>query len=130
MSWSGLNRRQFPRVIYPCMVKCTGEGDNKGILLTHTENIGEGGLCLTIKKALRLFSLIELELDLLDADEHMFLKGKVVWSVRRKAIEDIKPLFYDIGVEFIDLSNKDQARLRTTVERLIKQGSKILKPMY
>jgi Tfp pilus assembly protein PilZ len=130
MGWGGLNRRQFPRVIYPCMVKCASDSDSKGILLTHTENIGEGGLCLIIKKELRLFSIIEVELDLLDADEHLFLKGKIVWSVRRKAIEEMKPLYYDVGVEFIDISPSNQQRLRDTIARLIQKGAKILKPFY
>jgi Tfp pilus assembly protein PilZ len=130
MAWSGLNRREFPRVMYPCMVKCGTGSSPKETLLTHTENIGEGGLCVILKREFRLFSLIDLEVDLLDADDHLRAQGKVVWSVRRKAIEDHKPLFYDVGVEFVDLSLRNQERLKETIERLIKKGAPILKPMY
>jgi Tfp pilus assembly protein PilZ len=126
MSWGGFNRRHFPRIIYPCLVKCScGEGKTD-LFLTHTENIGEGGLCFITKKEVRLFTPVDLEVDLLDAEDHLYVKGKVAWSVGRKAIESIKPSFYDIGVEFIEISHQAKERLKNVIARLMKHGSKIL----
>ena len=45
--WDGLNRRKFPRVIYPCLVVIqNGKVDDRDVILTHTENIGIGGVCV------------------------------------------------------------------------------------
>ena len=64
---------------------------------------------------------------MLDTDDHIKTPGKVVWVVRRKAIEVVKPMFYDIGIEFIHLSPKQKEHLNLTIERLIKSGATVLK---
>ena len=123
-----MDRRKFPRVMYPCMVKIlSSDGSQEGIL-THTENIGLGGLCVTLKNGIKLFTPVEMEIDLLDLDEHIKPKGKVVWNVRRKSIEEIKPMFYDIGIEFTEILKQDQDRLRANLQRLIDKGTQISKP--
>lgn len=124
-SWDGLNRRKFPRVSYPCQVVIRNDKDEKDAILTHTENIGVGGVCVIFRKGLSLFSPVEVELDLLDLEEHVKCRGKVVWSVRRKSTEQNKPLFYDIGIEFVDAGEKDIERIEATVQRLVKQGKTV-----
>lgn len=128
MSWQGLDRRNFPRVIYPCMVKIKANDGHIDATLTHTENIGGGGICFIVKKDIKLFTEVELEIDLLDAKDHLMAKGKVVWAVRRKAVEEHKPMFYDIGIEFVGLGQTDKSRLREVLEGMIKKGAKLLKP--
>lgn len=128
MTWEGMDRRKFPRVMYPCMVKVVSSSGSENILLTHTENIGLGGVCVTIKNEVKLFTPIEMEIDLLDCDEHIKPKGKVVWNVRRKATEAVKPMFYDIGIEFTTISQRDQTRLRDNLQRLIDKGAQLTKP--
>lgn len=118
--WDGLNRRKFPRVNYPCLVVIRGSGETDDVLLTHTENIGIGGVCLILKKDIKMFSEVDLELDLLDLGEHIKCKGKVVWNVQRKSDEEKKPLFYDIGVEFEDIDKEEKKRLDEIVERLVR----------
>lgn len=131
MTWDGLNRRKFPRVVYPCLIKLTAkEGGEVENLLTHTENIGTGGVCIITKSQLKLFTDVEVEIDLLDTDDHIKAIGKVVWVVRRKAIEDVKPMFYDIGVEFFEMPTKHKEHLRETLDRIIKNGATVLKERY
>ena len=131
MGWDGNNRRQFPRILYPCLVKLTsGGGSQHDAFLTHTENIGVGGICIIVKKELPLSAPVQVEVDLLDNIEHLFAKGKVAWAVRRTSGEALKPLFYDVGIEFEGLSDKDKARLDVTIARFIQKGYKILKPVY
>ena len=127
-SWEGMDRRKFPRVMYPCMVKIITPDGSQEPILTHTENIGLGGLCITLKNHIKLFTPVDLEVDLLDLDEHIKPKGKVVWSVRRKSIEEIKPMFYDIGVEFTDIAKADHERLRKNLQMLIDKGVPLIKP--
>ena len=130
MAWDGLNRRRFPRVIYPCLIKVSSKGQEVENLLTHTENVGIGGVCVIIKKEIKLFTDVDVEIDLLDTEDHIKAGGKIVWVVRRKAIESVKPMFYDIGVEFSNISGKHKEHLKETIDRVIKNGATVLKDLY
>jgi len=120
MSWDGMNRRKFPRANYPCLLIIRRDHVAPEALLTHTENIGVGGVGVIIKRELNLFASVELELDLLDMQTHIKCEGKIVWVVRRKESSEVKPLFYDIGIEFSNISEKDRKRIEFIVNRLIK----------
>ncbi len=124
-NWDGLNRRRFPRANYPCLVVISRErkdSNERDIILTHTENIGVGGVCVILKQNIERFDSVDLEVDLLDLEDHIKCKGKVVWNIQRKSSEKKKPLFYDIGIEFSDLSPKDKKRLEDIVNRLAKEN--------
>ena len=122
MSWDGLNRRKYSRVFFPCLVKVR---DYKETLLTHTENISSGGVRLILKSPLDMLTHVEVEVDLMDADDHLRCVGKVVWVEQRKASESVKPLFYDIGIEFVDVSAADNKRLDAVVAHHLKQGKAV-----
>ena len=120
--WDGLNRRRFPRVNFPCLVLLHQKNpDSTETVLCHTENVGIGGLCVILKQHVKLFSQVDIELDLMDMKDHVKCKGKIVWNIRRKNDEHNKPLFNDIGIEYIDLTPGDQARIEAAVVRLAKQ---------
>ena len=128
MTWEGMDRRKFPRVMYPCMVRVVSSEGIQQQILAHTENIGQCGLCVTLKNEIKLFTPVEMEVDLLGIDEHICLKGRVVWNVRRKSVEKIKPMFYEIGIEFTQISKRDQGFLRETLQLLIDKGTPLSKP--
>ena len=118
----GTNRRKFPRVSYPCMITLRrGEGEPE-VILTHTENIGIGGICVTMNRSVRIFSMVDLEIDLLDLSDHLRCRGRVVWTIQRKAEEKRKPLFYDTGIEFLQIEGVDRQRLDDVIRRLLKQA--------
>ncbi len=119
-SWDGLNRRKFPRASYPCLITIRHELGEKESLLTHTENVGIGGVCVILNKSLKLFTPVDLQIDLLDGAEHVMCQGKIVWSIRRKVDEKKKPLFYDMGIEFAGMNEKDKNHLETVLRRLLK----------
>lgn len=128
-SWEGLNRRKFPRANYPCLVVIRnqdvpndGEDDKNSTILTHTDNVGVGGVCVILKQDLKMFSPVELELDLLDLGDHIRCNGKVVWNIRHQNEDGKKPNFYDIGIEFTDISTQDRARLEHIINRLVKNN--------
>ena len=114
-----MNRRKFPRANYPCLLIIRRDHVAPEAILTHTENIGVGGVGVIVKRELRLFAPLELEVDLLDMQSHVKCNGKVVWSVKRKESVEVKPSFYDVGIEFIDLSEKDRKRVEFIVSRLL-----------
>lgn len=120
VSWDGMNRRKFPRVIYPCLVVVRTDHDQQDALLAHTENVGIGGLCVILRRELKLFSPVDIQLDLLDMGEHIKCKGKVVWVIRRKATESTKPMFYDVGIEFVDMPDSDHQRIENVLRRLVR----------
>lgn len=120
--WDGLDRRKFPRVNYPCLVVINGVGGTQDALLTHTENVGIGGVGVILKQNLEMFSPIELEIDLLDLGDHIKCKGKVVWNVQRRIESKSKPLFYDIGIEFDELSEPDHKRLQAIIKKLVEHN--------
>ena len=117
--WDGLNRRKFPRANYPCLIIIRHNRVGPEAMLTHTENIGIGGVCVILKRSLKLFTPAELEIDLLDTNTHIKCEGKVVWCVQRRE-GDNKPSFYDTGIEFMNISMKDQQRISDVVNRLMK----------
>lgn len=118
-NWDGLNRRRFPRVNYPCLIIIRHPHSEPEVILTHTENIGVGGVCVIVKKNFQLFSPVELEIDLLDAGNHLKCGGKIVWSIRRKLTETNKPAFYDLGIEFLEMPATELKRLEEIVQRLV-----------
>lgn len=128
MVWEREDRRKFPRVMYPCMVKIKSPGHPPKDLLAHTENIGQGGLCVLLRQDLKLFTTVDTEIDLLDMEEHVRPQGKIVWVVRRKPDETLKPLFYSIGIEFTKVSKEDQDHLWRNLQQLIKKGANVSKP--
>ena len=130
MEWDGSNRRQFPRIAYPCLVKIMNAGKSTDIFLTHTENIGVGGLCVIVKHEIKMFSPVTIEIDLVEDPEHITASGSVVWTVRRKAGVTVKPMFYDIGIKFDAIKDKDKARLGAAINKFIEKGYKVLKPVY
>ena len=116
-----LNRRKFPRIKYPCLIVIrngSDKDDNKNTILTHTDNVGIGGVCVTLKENVKVFSVVNIELDLLDLEDHINCIGKVVWSVQREDSTGAKSKFFDVGIEFESISNKEESRLGKIVKRL------------
>jgi len=116
----GLNRRKFPRAKYPCLIIIRHNHGGPEAMLTHTENVGIGGVCVILKRSIKLFTTVELEIDLLDTSPHIKCNGRVVWSVQRKNAEEKKPSFYDTGIEFADIAAQEQKRVDEIVYRLMK----------
>lgn len=124
MSWDGRNRRKSPRVLFPCLIKIRGGKDGKEVLLTHTENLSIGGVRVILKAPIDLGVIIDVEIDLMDTDEHLKCRGKVVWLDRRKSNNAFKPNFYDVGVEFADIGEADKKRLDKVIVHHLKQGNR------
>ena len=57
--------------MYPCMVKVISSDGSQEAILTHTENIGHGRPLCYFKNEIKLFTPVEMEVDLLDIDEHI-----------------------------------------------------------
>ncbi len=125
MNWDGRNRRKFPRISFPCLIKIRDVHGKDDAMLSHTENLSVGGVRVILKKTVKLGSSLDIEIDLMDAGEHLRCRGKVVWSEQREGTEVFKPLFFDIGIEFVNVSDVDRKRLDVIVGHHLKQGKQI-----
>ena len=117
--WSGSNRRKFPRVHFPCLIKIQNSQGNS-VILTHTENIGVGGICVVLKEHFKPSHPVYLEIDLMDMNAHLQCSGKVAWCVQRRTVQTPNSLFYEIGIEFENLNPDDQKRINAVVDHLVK----------
>ncbi len=121
-NWSGLNRRNFPRIKFPCLVTIAAESKTAAnAILTHTQNVGIGGICVLISEDVKKFHFLEIELDLMDLGDHIKCKGKVVWNVPNNTSSPKKKM-YDIGVEFEELNEKDRKRILQAVNKFLKNS--------
>ena len=110
--WQGLDRRRFPRADYPCKIVVIKKAKTEKFS-THTENIGEGGVCVALEKELDKFCLVELALHLKDDSPPIECDGRVVWVVKRE--EE-----FDTGIEFLNIRNKDTLRIERIIQRCLK----------
>jgi hypothetical protein len=122
MAWEGVNRRGFPRVNYPCVVKIRRKGSAEAFH-TKTENIGCGGVCVILPKNIGLFSPAEMEVDLENGQGRIVCDGTVVWVVRRSEINKDSPNFFDTGIEFVNLKEEDSARIDKIVKECLQKDA-------
>lgn len=125
-NWEGIDKRQFPRIKYPCLIVIrNGDDDNDSTntVLTHTDNVGVGGVCISLKQPVKTFSEVDMELDLLDLGNHICCKGKIVWNVEKGPSEEGGPQIYDVGIEYVDINDEDKKRLKEVIDRLTQNNS-------
>ena len=120
MAWEGVNRRRFPRVNYPCTVRIRRKGDAE-MFNTATENIGCGGICIILPKDIGMFSRVETEIDLQNGNQSINCDGAVVWVVRKSNVDRNASCFFDTGIEFINLKEKDKSRIGNIIETCLKE---------
>lgn len=112
--WDGFNQRKFPRVNLQCEILIRAE-DLAAPLSTVTENVGAGGVCVILDKALERFSKCRIRLYLDEKKPSIDCNGKVVWAVPTQALKSAKKRF-DTGIEFLDLDAPSAQRIRDFIE--------------
>jgi c-di-GMP-binding flagellar brake protein YcgR len=110
--WQGVDKRRFPRICYPCKIIVFQKGQVEKFS-THTENIGQGGICTVLKKGLDRFCPVEVILYLENGHAPVECDGRVVWMVRR--LDE-----FDTGIEFLNLKEKDALRIERLVQECLK----------
>ncbi|MFH1678571.1 MAG: PilZ domain-containing protein [Candidatus Omnitrophota bacterium] len=111
--WQGINKRQFPRANYPCKVVILRK-NMKETFSTHTENIGEGGVCVFLPEELPKFCCVEVLIYLKDEGNPLQCDGRIVWSIKKNGV-------FDIGIEFMDLAEYDRVRVKRVVQECLRK---------
>jgi len=110
--WQGMNKRKFPRAGFLCKITVYKKGQKEKIP-GRTENIGPGGICANLKKALDKFAVVDLVLFLDDGESPIECEARVVWVVKSKDE-------FDTGIEFLRIEEKDSLR----IERIVQECQK------
>ncbi len=118
MVWSGIDKRNFRRASFECIITVKKTGTSL-VFHTHTENASVSGICVILEKELFKYTPVELELFLPDDFPPARCQGTVVWSIKRALYVNKKPSQYDTGIEFVDISDEDKARLEHIVNELL-----------
>ncbi len=114
MRRNSINRRRFPRADYPCKVVVL-RSDLKHVFSTHTENIGAGGICVVLSKALPQSCPVEILLYLKDGGVPIECNGRIAWALRRGGN-------FDTGIEFIDIQEPDRSRIENVVQECLRES--------
>jgi len=117
MEWVGPERRRFVRANFPC--KITLSVPQKHVIISHTENIGAGGVRVLIPEKLEVSTMVDLAIYI--AEEPIVCKGRIVWMVEIKTPFSQEPHLYDIGIEFYEIDVESQRFIQSFVETSVSQ---------
>ena len=119
MSWDFVERRNFVRVKIPCKITILQPSDLT--LDCHTENISAGGIRVMIGEKLGISSIVNLVI-YVPGQEPILCQGKVIWSFARKTKESPASLFFDTGIEFSSIEDKDVEAIKELVLSLARRN--------
>src|SRR5262245_42535232 len=117
--WDGFNQRKFPRLNLRCEIDIVSDAQSP--FHVTTENIGVGGVCVILDKALERFSKCHLRLDV-NAKHDLECEGKIVWIVPTRDSKSSKKR-YDTGIEFTGLEPDQLEKLRKYIENNHKKAA-------
>ena len=112
--WDGFNQRKFPRVNLQCEIIIQAE-ELAAPISTLTENVGAGGVCVILDKALERFSECRIRLHLDEKMPTIDCSAKVVWAVPTQSLKSSKKKF-DTGLEFVKIESAGVQRIRDFIE--------------
>jgi len=104
MAWDGAEKRNFVRANFPCKIIIYTPSEH--ILISHTENIGAGGVRVIIEESLDISSLVGLEVFLGGA--RIICKGRIVWVVEKSGSKKSEANIWDTGIEFYEIAERDK----------------------
>ena len=115
MSWGFKERRKFPRARFTCKIVVSLSPHS---VIAQTKNISAGGIRISMAEMVNPADIIDLEL-FLKKDNPIRCKGRVVWATEvMNPMENIASM-YDVGIEFLDISDQDREYIKNMVEALL-----------
>ncbi|MFH1504938.1 MAG: PilZ domain-containing protein [Candidatus Omnitrophota bacterium] len=108
MDWDKAEKRRFVRANFDC--KIIIHTPKEHIIISHTENIGVGGVRVFVDEKLNISSEVGLEIYL--GQSPISCKGKIAWVVERADR-------FDTGIEFLEISEKDERVISNIVENIV-----------
>jgi hypothetical protein len=106
-------KRRFPRARVLCKVSAV-YAERVLVLNAHTENIGEGGVCVILEEKLHVPTEVGVELFFSERKEPLSCKGEVVW-VRSMDPVECGPALYETGIKFFEIDAGDTTLISSRV---------------
>jgi c-di-GMP-binding flagellar brake protein YcgR len=119
MTWEEIDRREFPRASYPCLITVSQIFGPAERILTHTQNISATGVCVVIREELSAHSVVGLEIDLMDGQDTVSCRGSICWIAKKSKPQLGKLDRYETGIRFVNLREKDRVRLARIIALLL-----------
>jgi len=108
MDQDNVERRQYTRALFPCRIMISSP---IRLLISHTEDISEGGIRVMLEEKLSPFTMVGIEL-YFDKNRPMKCKGKIAWVKEITNPIEKMPSMFDTGIKFIDLTDFDKLYLK------------------
>ena len=115
MGWEGNEKRKFIRANFPCKILIYTP--QKHTIVSHTENIGVGGIRVVIDENLSISSFVGLEVLINEA--RIICKGRIVWVVEKSGPKNSESNIWDTGIEFYEIVEKDKKIINSFVNTII-----------
>ena len=115
MARNDVEKRNFIRANFPCKIIIYTPSEH--IIISHTENIGAGGVRVIIEESLDISSFVGLEVFLSGAQ--IICKGRIVWVVERSGSQKKEANIWDTGIEFHEIAERDRKVIKSFVDTVI-----------
>lgn len=115
-------KRRFVRIDWPVIVKYKVLDEPKTEDRCVGKNISEGGLSFPIYERVSKGNSLSLEIELPFDSMPIFAKGTVAWV---KEVGQRPTRFFEVGIEFRDISLADRKRLKNYIANEIKGITKM-----
>lgn len=122
-----IEKRRYPRfeIMMPATYSVVDQRDIKKPCFA--KNISAEGLCFESNEELKPGSYVNLEVDLGDKDNPVFIVGEIKWSIQAKN-ESSKEMRYSNGVKLLEVPMSDEGRfLKYYCDKMIQKLANYLK---
>lgn len=117
MKNNNIEKRLYPRINYPCTVHIS---INRNIpVSTHTENICKGGACVIFTKSLKIYSELEIEIELPGENSNIKCPAVVMWTFK-----NMRSSQYNVGLNFLNTNPADRERVGRFVDSIFFKQNK------
>ena len=112
--WDGKNRRRFIRAQAPYTIHIFSLQGKP--IATYTEDLSLGGVRVVLQQKLKISDTVDLKIYI--GDEFVHCKGKIAWIKEQASSVLEGVLFYEAGIEFVDLRASSQSLIESCVNTI------------
>lgn len=116
--------RKYPRANYPCAITVWRQDGSSEVVMANTANISGGGICVFFNEALAIKTDLDIRIDNFFEGNPLKCKGKVVRCKTDTTSAHNRQKFFEIGIEFFEMDDKQRQYLLGFVERLMELEAK------
>jgi c-di-GMP-binding flagellar brake protein YcgR len=117
-------QRKFVRANYPCSITIWHDDGSSEVIMANTANISAGGLCVYLNRSIGVEKRLSVRIDNFFEGNPLKCAGRVVRCQEDQKQKDLRQTFYEIGVEFDMIEDKQREYLRGFVARLLELEAK------